>query len=131
MSWPALSMVFLVSHLVGDFLFQTDWQAANKAGGLGRDSGARRALLSHALTYTVAFVPALVWFASERSALGAVAVVAAVTLPHIAIDHGRAVPWWIAHVKNNPLPPPPGLAVAVDQSMHVVCLFGLALIAAG
>jgi hypothetical protein len=129
MSWPALSVAFMVAHLAGDFLFQTDWQAANKPGGLGRDATSRRALLTHGLTYTVAFVPALIWFADERSALGAVGVGLAVTLPHIAIDHGRAVPLWITHVKNNPLPPPPALAVAVDQSMHAVCLFLLALLA--
>ena len=38
-------MVFVISHLVGDFLLQTDFQARYKHGGLGRDPVARRALL--------------------------------------------------------------------------------------
>jgi hypothetical protein len=130
MAWTELFLVFLVAHLVGDFLFQTDWQANHKRGGLGRDPVARRALLTHGLTYTVAFAGAVIWFASERSALGALAVAAGVTVPHVLIDHGSAVPLWIRHVKKNPLPPPAGLGVAVDQSMHVVCLFSLALLAA-
>ena len=129
MAWTELFLVFLVSHLVGDFLFQTDWQAGNKRGGLGRDPTARRALLTHVLTYVVAFVPALIWFASEHSLPGASAVLLGIAVPHAVIDHGSVVPLWIRHVKKNPLPPPTGLAVAVDQSLHVLCLFGLALIA--
>ena len=130
MSWPALSIAFFVSHLVGDFLFQTEWQAANKTGGLARAPASRRALGAHALTYTCAFVPALVWFASERSVLGALAVAVAITAPHVAIDHGRAVPLWMRHVKKNPVPLPAALPIIVDQTMHVVCMFAVALIAA-
>ena len=52
--------LFIVSHLVGDYLFQTDWQARNKTFGLGSDPVARRALFSHVLIYTLAFVPAVV-----------------------------------------------------------------------
>jgi hypothetical protein len=48
-------------HLAGDYLLQTDWQVRNKPGGLGFDPLARRALISHLLTYTLSFVPALIW----------------------------------------------------------------------
>ena len=64
-SWVAVFDVFLVCHLVGDFLFQTDWQARNKDHGLGGDPVRRRALLSHIATYTLAFLPALVWIGLE------------------------------------------------------------------
>ena len=34
MNWVSVLAVFLVAHMVGDYLFQTDWQARNKRGGL-------------------------------------------------------------------------------------------------
>ena len=66
MEWTEIFAVFIVSHLVGDYLLQTEWQALNKRGGLSRDPVSRRALLSHISTYTLAFVPAAVWLAGER-----------------------------------------------------------------
>ncbi len=54
--------------MVGDYLLQTDWQARHKTGGLGRNPVARRALLAHVATYTLAFVPALIWIGDELGA---------------------------------------------------------------
>ena len=45
-SWVSVLAGFLVAHMVGDYLLQTDWQARNKRGGLGGDRVARRALLT-------------------------------------------------------------------------------------
>ena len=53
--------MLVVCHAAGDFLLQTDWQARNKQAGLGSDPLRRRALFTHIATYTLAFVPALVW----------------------------------------------------------------------
>lgn len=128
MSWNAALMALLVSHLVGDFLFQTEWQATDKVGGLG-ESQSRRALLSHVMTYTAAFIPALVWIGTQTSAARALAVACAVALTHLVIDDGRLVKAWIRHVKRAPRPPG-GLVIAVDQSFHVLCLLAAALIAA-
>ena len=61
MSWVSVLAGFLVAHMVGDYLLQTDWQARNKRGGLSGDAVARRALISHVTTYTLAFVPAFIW----------------------------------------------------------------------
>jgi len=60
-SWVEVFAVFVVSHLVGDFLIQTEWQASHKLGGLGGSPAARRALLAHLATYTLCFLPALIW----------------------------------------------------------------------
>jgi len=38
-SWVEVFAVFVVSHLVGDFLIQTEWQASHKLGGLGGVAG--------------------------------------------------------------------------------------------
>jgi hypothetical protein len=35
--WVEAFSVFVVCHLAGDYLFQTDWEAAHKMGGLGPD----------------------------------------------------------------------------------------------
>jgi hypothetical protein len=127
MSWSALFVAFLACHLVGDFLLQTDFQARNKAGGLGRDPVARRALWTHGLTYALSFVPALIWVGDQRSAAGAVALFAGILMPHVAVDHGALVRWWAAHVKHA-RDLPPFVTMATDQSFHVVALVLAALV---
>ena len=49
MSWVSVFAAFLVAHMVGDYLFQTDWQARNKRGGLSGSAVARRALMIPAI----------------------------------------------------------------------------------
>ena len=61
MPWVEVFAVFIVTHVVGDYLLQTEWQAMNKHGGLTGTAPMRRALGSHIATYTLAFVPALIW----------------------------------------------------------------------
>ena len=51
--------------MVGDYLLQTDWQARNKRCGLGGDRVARARCSRHVTTYTLAFVPALIWIAQR------------------------------------------------------------------
>jgi fatty acid desaturase len=124
--WVEIFVLFLVSHLVGDFLLQTEWQAVNKSGGLSSDPVARRALLSHGLTYTLSFVPALIWLSSDLG-VGVILVAFLIGLPHIAQDDGRAVRRWmvgVKHADNAPI----GLTVAVDQSFHMVVLLLTAII---
>jgi Protein of unknown function (DUF3307) len=128
MPWVEVFALLLVSHLAGDFLLQTEWQARNKPGGLGRDPVARRALLSHVATYSLPLVPVLVWLGSEIG-VAAVGVGALVVVPHLLQDDGRPVLWFIRHVKRSPGRPDEVLFMAVDQSAHVVGLLGAALVA--
>jgi hypothetical protein len=116
-----------VSHLTGDYLLQTDWQATNKAGGLGRCRVARRALFAHVGTYTLCFVPALLWLADSSSAGAAVLAAAVIAVLHLAVDDGRPVQVWLERIKGCPRPFAAGLMLAVDQSMHLVTLFLVAL----
>jgi hypothetical protein len=129
MTWSAVFVAFFVAHLVGDFLLQTEWQAMSKHRGFGDPVG-RRALLAHGVSYTVAFVPALIWVGTEQGALAAIGGALLVIVPHVAIDHGRLVPIWLRRVKHNPGIVAPALQLAVDQSFHMVCLLGLALLLA-
>ena len=120
--------VFIVCHLVGDFLLQTDWQATNKPGGLGGDSLARRALTAHALTYTLAFAPVVVWLALDRGAW-ALLVAPAIAVPHIIQDDGRLVRAYTRKVKGCDAESLPTVIAAVDQSFHMLALLAVALIA--
>ena len=119
-------VVFFVSHLAGDYLLQTDWQAAHKRGGLGGDPVARRALLSHVATYTLAFVPALVWLADDIGA-EVIAVAAAIFATHLVQDDGRLLTAYVERVKGPGAAANKAVAVAVDQSLHVLILFVIAL----
>jgi hypothetical protein len=128
MSWVELFAVLLVCHMVGDFLLQTNWQALNKHGGLGGDSVSRRALGSHIATYTLAFVPALVWIADEFDAGTAVASAAAIALPHLVQDDGRLLERYLDTVKKLDPSEQPVPALLADQTFHVVALLVVALV---
>jgi Protein of unknown function (DUF3307) len=127
LSWVEAFAVLAVCHLVGDFLLQTDWQARHKYGGLGGDPVRRRALLTHVLTYTIAFAPALVWIGLEYDALRALAIGVVVAVPHLVQDDGRLLDAYMAEVKGIARMSS-GLRVAVDQAFHVVFLLGTALL---
>ena len=126
MPWVEIFAVFVVSHLVGDFLLQTDLQAIRKRGGLGSDRASLRGLLSHTFTYTLAFVPGLIWLATDIGAW-AIGVAALIALPHMIQDDGRLLDIYMRQVKRVE-PRPGGLLIAVDQSWHMVMLFLVALL---
>jgi Protein of unknown function (DUF3307) len=126
-TWVEVFLVFVVSHLVGDFLLQTDWQARHKFGGLGPNHESRRALLAHTLTYTLAFVPALIWMATDIGAW-AIGVAALVAVPHMVQDDGRLLDLYVRRVKGLAGEAPSGLRLAVDQSSHMIMLFLLSLL---
>ena len=125
MPWVEIFAVFVVSHLVGDFLLQTDVQAMHKRGGLS-DRESLKGLLSHTVTYTLAFVPALIWLAGDIGAW-AIGVAVLIAIPHMIQDDGRLLYAYMRRVKGVE-PQPGSLALAVDQTWHVVALFLIALL---
>jgi Protein of unknown function (DUF3307) len=127
MPWVEVFAAFVVCHLVGDYLLQTNWQALNKRGGLGPDPRARRALLSHIASYTLAFVPALIWLADEIGAW-AVATAALIAAPHLIQDDGRLLTLYMVRAKHTDGASLPAVAAAVDQTFHVLALFLTALL---
>ena len=96
MDWVTVLTAFVLSHLAGDYLLQTDFQALHKFGGLGRDPVRRRALFGHIATYTLAFVPALIWIGGAKAVLIAVAI----ALPHLLVDDGRGLRAYMRTVKR-------------------------------
>ena len=127
MPWVEIFAAFLVAHLTGDYLLQTEFQAGHKRGGLGRDPVSRRALGSHIASYTASFLPALAWLAGEIPAWGLVAAALAIGIPHALQDDGRLLGAWMRRVKRTE-PRPGPLAMMVDQSFHVISLFALAIV---
>lgn len=130
MPWTEIFLVFLVSHLTGDFLLQTEFQATRKRGGLGGgDPVARRALLMHLVTYTAAFLPALVWLGDSLGP-AVLAVALLISGPHLVQDDGRLVDRYMQAVKHVAPDHQPGVRIMVDQVLHIVALFLVALVAA-
>ena len=126
MPWVEVFAVFLVSHAAGDFLTQTEFQASHKHGGLGRDPVRRRALLSHVAVYLLCFVPGLVWLAGAHATATVLLTGAAVIVPHAIQDDGRVIGTWMRRVKHTEWQPGV-LALAVDQTFHLLALFLLAV----
>jgi hypothetical protein len=127
MTWGAVFVVFFVSHQVGDYLLQTNWQAMHKRGGLGRDAVARKALFGHTFTYSLAYVPAYVWISSGLG-WNTLLIAASISLPHLIQDDQRLL--WAYERKVKGLDPVENHTVAalVDQALHMVGLFGAALL---
>jgi Protein of unknown function (DUF3307) len=131
-AWVEIFAVFVVSHALGDYLLQTDWQATHKRGGLGRDSEARLALLSHVSVYTLSFVPALIWLSDDGVNLGGALLLAAgIFVPHMVQDDGRLLSRYIRTVKGCDEESEREIFTAVDQSFHLIALFITALIVHG
>ena len=114
--------------VVGDYLLQTEWQAQNKRGGLGPDPVARRALASHVAVYTLAYVPALIWIGLDLSLATAIGIAALIAVPHFVQDDGRLVLAYMARVKHTRTDLHSPLFRSVDQSFHLLALFGGALL---
>jgi hypothetical protein len=128
MPWVEVFAVFVICHLVGDYLLQTEWQANHKRGGLGPDPTARRALFMHVSTYTLAYVPALIWLADDIGAW-VLGVAALVFIPHFVQDDGRLLRAYMSKVKGPGAAAAPQVLLAVDQSFHLLTLFAIALLA--
>jgi hypothetical protein len=129
MTWVEVFVVFGVCHLTGDFLLQTEWQAVNKIGGLSRDPVRRRALFTHVASYALPFLPAAAWIGHNQGTGRAVASVGVVLSTHLVQDDGRALIAYARTVKHSRPEIGSSLWVAIDQSLHVLVLFGAALLA--
>jgi hypothetical protein len=127
MTWPEIFILFYVTHQCGDYLLQTDWQATHKRNGLGKDPVARRALFTHTFTYSLAYVPAFIWI-QTRLGWDTLLVAAAVSLPHLIQDDGRLLRAYLRRVKGMDPVANHVVAAIVDQALHMIALFGAALL---
>ena len=128
MPWSEIFEVFVVSHLLGDYLLQTEWQALHKRGGLTGTPEQRRALFSHVATYTLAYVPSLIWLWDSLHGW-VFAIAAVIAVPHLIQDDGRLLARYSMAVKKADITRNLSLSAALDQSFHLITLFLTALLA--
>ena len=127
--WVEVFAVLLVCHAVGDFLLQTEWQATHKRGrARPRPRAPPRARRPRRRRTRSPSSPALAWLAGDLGAGGIAALAAGVFVPHLVQDDGRLLSAYVRTVKRTE-PAPGMLMLAVDQSFHLVVLFGLAVAA--
>lgn len=100
-----------ISHLIGDYLFQTNWMAMNKANKW-------LPLLSHCLVYTltisiIAFLTfgGLSWLA-----------ISFIFLTHVILDRRTFVSWWAEKVMGAVSKESSWLKIVVDQVFHLIIL---------
>ena len=105
-------------------------QEVGDQGCLGPDPVHRRALVAHVATYGLAFVPTLVWLATDIGGWVAVAPLA-ILVPHFVQDDGRLVLLYLRAVKRTTAGPSDFIFIAVDQTFHVLALFAVALAVSG
>ena len=127
MSWVEIFVVFLLSHFVGDYLLQTDWEARNKRGGLSRRNlESRRALVTHVTTYTLAFIPAGIWL--HRLGGGLALLALGIFVPHLIQDDGRVLMRYVRLVKGDGAASNQTVFAQVDQTFHFLVLFATAIV---
>ena len=127
MSWVSVLAGFLVAHMVGDYLLQTDWQARHKRGGLGGDPVARRALSATSRPTRWRSCRRSSGSASELDVVWAIVAAVLVFVPHLIIDDGRLVALYLA-ASSASTGSNLGVAASVDQSFHVLSLFLAAMV---
>ena len=103
----SIGLLLAAAHMLGDFVTQNDWMAANKLSDW-------RARLVHVAVYATGFIPVILmtplpW--SHRAAF-----MALLTVTHFVTDCRR----WASGDKWPPKP------VLVDQSIHLATLGVLA-----
>lgn len=122
--WTLDAVIFLLplvlaGHFIGDWIVQTDWQAANKAK-------LWRADLEHVATYSVALAACCVW-ALHDWRLAVLLGVSAVT--HAIIDRRWPVRWLLSHTGSERFSTMEWGVIATDQALHlsILCILVAAL----
>ena len=105
----------VILHLIGDILFQTVFEAMNKAKGRLWN----RALMSHCLKYTLVFLPMVL--------LGLLAWpwLAFIFATHAFLDRRWPVIWWRRRVVGDSEEAVKNtfwLTIVVDQIFHLIVL---------
>ena len=107
--------VLLLGHVLGDWLFQTEWQAVNKGHNW-------RALLTHVLVYHIVIV-VLLGLKMGFSYTPIYPVVIFLAIFHVLLDRQQFVRGLMKILRITvDRQPERWLSVAVDQSLHFVLL---------
>lgn len=104
------SILFL-AHLVGDYLFQTSWMAANKAKQW-------QPLVVHSAVYTFCIV-VFAWFGFGGLSFGAILLI---FVSHLILDQRSFVQWWVKTIMRTTGKEAGWLSILVDQIFHLLIL---------
>ncbi len=108
-------MGWLIGHLVGDYLIQNDWMAQNKKQRTWP-------CLVHVTLYTLSVCLFARWYEPWQ--------IAAVFLPHFAIDRSAFVVQYMKAIGQGKFMQPPlgpWSIIVVDNVWHLVCLYVVSL----
>ncbi len=106
----------LCGHFIGDWIVQTDWQAANKMTSWKAN---QQHMLGYHMTLAlfIAFTGLWLW---------AAAVLAVSWATHSVIDRRWPVVWLMQHTGSRPFSQTTFGVVAVDQALHLSILVAFA-----
>lgn len=99
----------LVAHLMGDYLFQTNWMATYKTTKWS-------ALIVHSLVYT-ACLTIVAFLTFGALPLWAVAVI---FFTHVFFDKRTFTVWWVENVMGSSSKQFGWLVIMVDQVFHII-----------
>ncbi|GAA3013574.1 DUF3307 domain-containing protein [Streptomyces fulvorobeus] len=125
--FASLFILLYLGHLLADYPFQTDHQAAHKA-----DCGAAgwRASFTHAATHIVTcgagLLAGVVLLDLPVSVPAALAALVWIGATHAFIDRRWPVAWWMDHARQTGWAATGG-AAHVDQTAHLTALLVAAL----
>lgn len=104
-----------IGHLIGDFLFQTNWMAMNK-------SKKWFPLLTHCVVYTL-MIFSLAFFGGFTLPLSAIGLI---FVSHVILDKRVFVEWWVRTIMGSSGDASNWLLVVVDQVFHILILAAVA-----
>ncbi|MEH6938157.1 DUF3307 domain-containing protein [Bacillus sp. JJ664] len=100
----------LIGHLIGDFLFQTNWMARNK-------STKWFPLLTHVSVYT-SVVVIIGWISGGLS----IPAILMIYIGHIFLDRQRFVAFWVRTIQMADDKNKGWLTIVADQIFHIIIL---------
>lgn len=108
----------LISHVLGDWLLQTEWQARNK-------TSCWRAMAVHIVVYH-ALLFGVLWFGFSLRHWTAVLVVVGLGATHVILDRRTFVQWYARTMRlSSQQPLESWFGIVIDQMLHLA-LLGLA-----
>jgi hypothetical protein len=104
--------ILLIAHLVGDYLLQIGWMAANKTKNW-------LATLTHAAAYTFTIAVFAAFFIENFSPWGLLLVF----VSHAIVDRRSITTFWVTKVMTAPESESGWLTIVIDQIFHLLILF--------
>jgi hypothetical protein len=106
-------MNIILGHLVGDYLFQSDWMALNKKS---KGFKGLLACVIHCLIWTIS----MMIFTNNYNVLLALTLF----ISHFILDRTKLVVWYLNTLKIMPNPSM-WKVIIVDNTLHLLMVYGL------